>query len=60
VIARALQGYLPIELAFGVLLPSLVSLVDGDWNEGVLKQLDDLGQGKGRLTVEHTVVSRTA
>jgi hypothetical protein len=47
-----------VEPAFGVFLPTLIGLVDGNGNEVVLQESDDLGMTEARLTVEHSIVSR--
>ncbi|MBT5738312.1 MAG: hypothetical protein HN891_04915 [Planctomycetes bacterium] len=47
VVARTLAGDLAVELSFGILLASVVGLVDGDCDELGLQQLDDLGVGEG-------------
>ena len=54
----ALSDDLTPEVAFLVFLLSLVKLIDGDWNEIRLEQLDNFGIGKGRRTVEDAIVSR--
>ena len=57
-LARTLVGDLLVKLTLVVLLPALVRLIDGHWDEAGLQQLDDGGICKGRLTVEDTIVSR--
>ena len=47
VVARTLAGDLAVELSFGILLASVVGLVDGDCDELGLQQLDDFGVGEG-------------
>ncbi len=47
IVAWTLAGDLAVELSFGILLASVVGLVDGDCDELGLQQLDDLGIGKG-------------
>jgi len=47
IFAWTLAGDLAVELSFGILLASVVGLVDGDGDEPGLQQLDDLGIGEG-------------
>ena len=47
IFAWTLAGDLAVELSFGILLASVVGLVDGDGDESSLQQLDDLGIGEG-------------
>ena len=60
IVSRALPSDPPVEFPFGILLAAGVPLVECDRDEFVLEQVQDSGIGEGRLTVEHSVVSRTA
>ena len=60
VVTGSLAGDLAIVIALGILLAALIRLIDGDGNETGLQQFNDLGIGESRLTVEHSIVSRTA
>jgi len=60
VVSRTLAGKLAVEVAFIVLLATVISLIDGNGDEPRLEQFDDFRIGEGRRTVDDSVVSRTA
>lgn len=53
----SLSDYLSPEIAFGIFLLTLGKLIDGDRDKLGLKQGDDFWIGKGRRTVEDTIIS---
>ena len=60
VLSWTLAGDLSVKIAFRILLPSFVPLVDRDWDEIFLEEFKHFWIGKCQLTVEHAIVSGAA